>query len=98
MSTVELLSDRQFRAEIGVRLEAYDLEEHVDARASDDACPNAWQPVDPLGAIERSMPVVELLVHPRAWGAAPAANGRADLARMTEGCLYALRRARRRRR
>jgi hypothetical protein len=98
VSNVELLSDRQFRAEIGVRLEAYDLEEHVDARASDDACPNAWQPVDPLGAIERSMPVVELLVHPRAWGAAPAANGRADLARMTEGCLYALRRARRRRR
>jgi hypothetical protein len=98
VSNAELLSDRQFRAEIGVRLEAYDLEEHVDARASDDACPHAWQPLDPLQAIERGTPVVELLVHPRAWGAAPAVNGRADLARMTEGCVYALRRARRRHR
>ena len=98
VSNTELLADRGFRAEIGVRLEAYDLEEHVDARASDNACPDAWEPLDPLRALERGIPVVELLVHPRAWGAAPAVNGRADLARMAEGCLYALRRARRRRR
>jgi hypothetical protein len=97
VSNAELLEDRRFRAEIGVRLEAYDLEEHVDARASDNACPDAWQPLDPLRAIERGTPVVELLVHPRAWGAAPAVNGRADLARMTEGCRNARRRARRRR-
>jgi hypothetical protein len=97
VSNAELLSDRQFRTEVGVALEAYDIEEHVDARASDDACPDAWQPLDALAALERGTPVVELLVYPRAWGAAPVANGRADLARTAEGCLYALRRARRRR-
>jgi hypothetical protein len=98
VSNEELLSDRRFRAEICVRLEAYELEEHVDARASDDACPRAWQPLDPLPALERGVPVVELLIHPRAWGAAPAVNARADLARLAEGCLYRLRRARRGRR
>jgi hypothetical protein len=95
VSNVELLSDRQFRAEIGVQIEAYDLEDHVDVRATDDACPHAWRPLEPLEALERGTPVVELLVHPRAWGAAPAVNGRADLVRLAEGCRYALRRARR---
>jgi hypothetical protein len=96
VSNVELLADPDFRAQIGVRLEAYDIEGHVAARASDDACPHAWQPVDPAQALERGERVVEALVHPRAWGAARAANARADVGRLLEGCLYALRRARRR--
>jgi hypothetical protein len=98
VSNAELLEDRRFRAEIGVRIEAYDLEGHVDARASDNACPRAWQPLDPLPALERGVGVVELLVHPRAWGAAPAVNARADLARLAEECRYRLQRARRGRR
>jgi hypothetical protein len=97
VANVELLSDRAFRREIGVRLEAYDVEEHVGARASDDACPQAWQPLDPIEALERGVGVVELLIHPRAWGAATAANARADLDRLIDGSLYRLRRARRRR-
>jgi hypothetical protein len=96
VSNVELLGDAAFRAELGVRLEAYDIEPHVDARASDDACPGAWRPVDPTQALERGERVVEVLVHPRAWGAAPAANARADATRLVEGCLYGLRRMRRR--
>ena len=70
--------DAAFRAEIGVRLEAYDVEEHVDARASDNAWPGYWEPEDPAAALARGAPVVEVLVHPRAWGRSPAANARAD--------------------
>jgi hypothetical protein len=90
----ELLDDAAFRAELGVRLEAYDVEERVDVRCSDGAGPRPWEPVDPAAALERGAGIVELLVHPRAWGRAPLANARMDLERALEGGLYRLRRAR----
>jgi len=93
VSNVELLEDRAFRAEAGVRLEAYDVAEHVGFRATDGAGGRrAWWPADPLGALERGTRVVEVLVHPRAWGAAPLVNARLDLQRLVEGGRYALRR------
>jgi hypothetical protein len=98
VSNVELLADETTRARIGVRLEAYDVERHVSARSSDEIPPVAWVPEDPILAIQRGERVVEVLIHPRSWGGAPAANARADLVRLREGCLYGLRRARRRRR
>jgi hypothetical protein len=96
VANVELLADPAFRAEIGVRLEAYDVEDHVDVRASDGASPGYWWPQDPIEALERGERVVEVLIHPRAWGAAPIANARIDLDRMLDGARYGLRRARRR--
>lgn len=96
VGNTELLDDAAFRAEIGVRLEAYDLERHVDARASDGASTQYWWPADPIEALERGARVVEVLVHPRAWGAAPLVNARIDLDRLVEGGLYAMRRTRRR--
>lgn len=90
VGNVELLEDTAFRAAIGVRLEAYDVEEEVDVRCS-DAGPRGWEPVDPAAALERGAGVVELLVHPRAWGRAPVANARLDLARLVEGVRYGLR-------
>jgi hypothetical protein len=96
VSNVELLDDRGFRAEIGVRLEAYDIEPHVSARASDGVPPAGWWPEDPMDAIRRGERVVVVLLHPRSWGGAPAANAHEDLVRLREGWAYRLRRARRR--
>jgi hypothetical protein len=96
VSNVELLDDRAFRREIGVRFEAYDIAKHLDARATDGAGGRRpWWPSDPLEALERGARVVEVLVHPRAWGAAPLVNARLDLDRLVEGARYAVRRRRR---
>jgi hypothetical protein len=91
VSNVELLDDAAFRAEIGARLEAYDVEEHVHARASDNAWPGYWEPEDPAAALARGAPVVEVLIHPRAWGRSPVANARADARRVLEGARFSLR-------
>ena len=80
-----------------VRLEAYDVEADVSARSSDGIPPRGWRPEDPMHAIRRGEPVVAVLLHPRSWGGAPTVNARADLVRLREGCVYRLRRARRRR-
>jgi hypothetical protein len=96
VSNEELLADRDFRAAIGVRLEAYDVAPHVDARYADGAGRGRWSPRDPTEAIRAGAPVVELLWHPRAWGAAPVCNARIDLDRVREGAAYRVRRARRR--
>jgi hypothetical protein len=96
VSNVELLADPGFRAAIGARLEAYDIESRVDARASDGGLPHQyWWPLDPADALRRGERVVELLLHPRAWGAARAENARADLHRLSEGWRYRIRRSRR---
>ena len=97
VSSVEMLADPAFRAVIGARLEAYDVETHVAARASDGAGPEEyWWPLDPSEALRRGERVVEVLLHPRAWGAAPVENARADLRRLGESCRYRLRRTRHR--
>ena len=93
VGNVELLDDPVFRTQIGARLEGYDIEEHVDVRCSDGAGPERWSPVDPAPALARGARVVELLLHPRAWGAAPATNARMDLGRLFDGARYRLRKA-----
>ncbi|MGZ4268307.1 MAG: hypothetical protein ACXVFN_04745 [Solirubrobacteraceae bacterium] len=97
VSNVELLSDPALREELGVRLEAYDVESDVSARSSDGVPPRGWQPENPMRAILRGETVVAVLLHPRSWGGAPTVNARADLVRLREGCVYRLRRARHRR-
>ena len=87
VANVELLDDPGFRAELGVRLEAYDVAGDVDARATDAG--GAWSPEDPAAALARGEPVVEVLVHPRAWGAAPLVNARLDVERLVAGVRYA---------
>jgi hypothetical protein len=94
VSNVELLADAGFRAELGVCLEAYDVEPHVDARISDNAWPGYWEPEDPAAALARGDRVVEVLVHTRAWGRAPVANARADARRLLEGASFSVRRGR----
>jgi hypothetical protein len=97
VSNVEMLRDSTLRADIGVRLEAYDVETHVGARSADGVPPRGWRPHDPMDAIRRGERVVAVLLHPRSWGRAPLVNARADLGRLGEGCAYLLRRAQRRR-
>jgi hypothetical protein len=97
VGNLEMLLDSDLRAELGVRLEAYDVETHVSARSADGVPPRGWRPHDPLDAIERGERVVAVLLHPRAWGRAPVANAREDLHRLADGCAYRLRRARRKR-
>lgn len=96
VSNVELLADPIFRSELGVRLEAYDIEENVSARAADGHTLPGWWPEDPADALRSRERVVEVLIHPRSWGAAPLVNARADLHRVREGCLYRIRCAGRR--
>lgn len=91
VSNVELLWDTAVRRQIGVRLEAYDVEDAMSARSTDGVNPR-WSPEDPADALDRGEPVVGVLVHPRSWGAAPLVNARADVRRMAEGCLYRVRR------
>ena len=55
VANVELLDDPGFRAELGVRLEAYDIAGDVDARATDAG--GAWWPEDPAAALARGEPV-----------------------------------------
>jgi hypothetical protein len=97
VSSVEMLRDAALRAEIGVRLEAYDVEPHVSTRVADGGPPRSWRPHDPIDAIRRGERVVAVLLHPRSWGRAPLVNARADLRRLGEGCAYCVRRAQRRR-
>jgi hypothetical protein len=94
VSNVELLEDARFREEVGVRLEAYDVETHVDVRVSDNAFDGYWEPEDPFAAVTRGAPVIEALVHPRAWGRAPAENARLDAQRLFEGAGFSYRRGR----
>ena len=86
VSNVELLADVGLRAKLGVRLEAYDIEDSLSARSTDRV-----SPADPEDAFRQLEPVVGLLLHPRAWGGAPVVNARADLGRMREGCVYRVR-------
>jgi hypothetical protein len=97
VASVEVLADHGFRAEIGIRLEAYDIEDRVSARATDGGrAEDYWSPVDPSAALRHGEPVVELLLHPRAWGASPVENARIDARRLRDGFAYALRRVQRR--
>jgi hypothetical protein len=84
-----LLADAGLRDELHVELEAYDerLTARFDARSSDRGYPTLWTPADPAEALRGGAGVVEILIHPRPWGAAPLVNARLDAARVRDGVL-----------
>ncbi|MDX6597947.1 MAG: hypothetical protein QOE87_1834 [Gaiellales bacterium] len=84
-----LLDDAGLRAELDVRLEAYDhsLTSRFDARSSDRGYPQLWVPADPAEALRDGLGVIEILVHTRPWGAARLTNARLDLARLRDEVL-----------
>jgi hypothetical protein len=89
VANTALLDDQALRAELDVRVEAYDesVTARFDARASDRGYPQLWVPADPLEALRAGAGVIEILVHTRPWGAARLANARLDLARLRDGAL-----------
>jgi hypothetical protein len=84
-----LLDDDELRAELDVRLEAYDesITSRLDAHSSDRLYPQLWLPADPAEALRAGAGVVEILVHSRPWGAARLANARLDLTRLRDEAL-----------
>jgi hypothetical protein len=84
-----LLDDPGLRAELDVRVEAYDesVTSRFDARASDRGYPQLWVPADPAQPLRAGAGVIEILVHTRPWGAARLSNVRLDLARVRDGAL-----------
>lgn len=87
---LELLQDQGLRQSLGIELEAYDpaLHQHYTRRYSDGAYPHLWLDGDPLEAIQKGLPFVEILMHPRHWGANIAANLQDNLLRLGEELAY----------
>jgi len=85
-----VLADLDFRASVGVELEAYDeaFAGRATSRSSDTLHPRYWIPEDPLDAVRRGEPVISLLVHPRHWYARRVANAVDDVGRVGEDVAY----------
>ncbi len=90
MINLELLQDPHLRQELGIELEAYDpvLHRHYIRRYSDGAYPNLWLDGDPLEAIQKGLPFVEVLMHPRHWAANVPVNLQDNLRRLGEELAY----------
>lgn len=88
LANTEILRDPVFRAECGIRREAYDPEQmdHVTCRIADQNSPDFMK--ETRLAIERNEPVIYLLTHPRQWGADWSANTRDNVSRLIRGLLY----------
>ncbi|MCX8089044.1 MAG: hypothetical protein ACK40N_08610 [Meiothermus ruber] len=84
------LLEPSLREELGIELEAYDpaLHQHYTRRYSDGAYPNLWLDGDPLEAIQKGLPFVEVLMHPRHWEANIAVNLQDNLLRLGEELAY----------
>ncbi|MDQ2914206.1 MAG: hypothetical protein M3T56_13240 [Chloroflexota bacterium] len=85
----ELLRDRAFRAEVDIKLEAYDeaMMRHVRKRFTDIYDDPSGVTLLPQ-AIRASEPVLYLLTHPRMWRSNPGVNLRDDLGRVWAGVRY----------
>ncbi|MCX7783841.1 MAG: hypothetical protein N2318_09415 [Meiothermus sp.] len=89
---LELLQDLSLRAALGIELEAYDhtLHRHYTQRYSDGCYPNLWLDGDPFVALECRQPVIEILLHPRHWGANVPVNLADNSQRLYEEIRYLL--------
>ena len=81
------------RAAAGIELEAYDekLVSRLSFRAADEEYPALWKPSCLLAAIEKELPSILVLLHPRHWQRAPLHRFRLDVARILQGAQYRLR-------
>lgn len=86
----EILSDEDFRNEIGIDLEVYDEKfmRFVTSRHSDTFYPLFWKPKDPINAILENNRIVYVLVHPRYWMSSPQENLIDYCQRILEGWRY----------
>lgn len=84
----ELVTERLLQA-LGVRWEAYDVEEGLDFRIADRIYPEFFGPVTPeeIVAIDKYKKGL-VLVHPRQWDKAPIIRMKLDFNRLVEGISY----------
>lgn len=75
---------------MGISYEAYDsiLVEDIDLRIADRMFPAMWYPISPHEAICRGDSIIQLLIHPRQWRAAPIANAKDNIVRALEGIRH----------
>lgn len=74
---------------LGVRWEAYDVEEGLDFRIADKIYPEFFGPVTPEEIVDSAECRRGLvLVHPRQWDSAPFGRIRLDFNRLFEGARY----------
>jgi hypothetical protein len=91
MGNWEILSDVEFRRDVGVELEVYDemFNRHISSRYADTSVPpSVWKPEPPFGALRAGMPVIYVLVHPGTWRASAAENLHHVVKRVWEGLHY----------
>jgi hypothetical protein len=83
------------RERFGIVAEAYDewLNVHVRARCSDRGPPVWWKPAAPDEAIDRRVPCLYLVVHPRQWRANIRENLRLGAERTYQEALWRMRSA-----
>lgn len=89
----QALMDDALRAAAGLEMEAYDsfLAERVSFRGRDALYPGLWSPTPIIQAIERDLPVILVLAHPRHWQRAPLVRLRLDAGRVWDELAYRLR-------
>jgi len=87
IANTEILADREFRAAMGVSLEAYDdvIEANLTARHCDRPYPQWWAPQSPEHSAVSQPCVVLILLHPRHWRANIRCNVREDIHRLWDG-------------
>jgi hypothetical protein len=85
--------DMSMRERFGIVAEAYDewLNVHVRVRCSDRGPPMWWKPVTPDEAIDRLVPCIHLVVHPRQWHANIRENLRLGAERTYQEALWRVR-------
>ena len=76
--------------ELGIVADAYDRRIHAGlvARFTDCPPPQWWKPDDPMRTLEMKPATVSVLVHPRQWVCAPAANLGLTLQRVREEAAW----------
>lgn len=93
MRNCEILSDNNFREQLGIEHEVYDqhLMRFVKSRHADLAgYPRLWEPNDPASAITSGIDLIYVLVHPRQWRVNRKESLTDNIRRMVEGVRYRL--------
>lgn len=85
-----LLLQQDLRDELGIVAEAYDpvFTENYSIKISDKEAPVYFNPIHPLEAIEKQLPVICLLTHPRQWRTHFIINTKDNFQRIKEEIIY----------
>lgn len=84
------LMSGDIKRELGIVAEAYEpvFLDNYSVAISDKPAPLYFAPMHPLEALEKDLPVIYLLTHPRQWRTHVLINTKDNLQRFTEGIMY----------